>query len=63
MKKGWAKIVNIYSNRETSRYHYYKEGASLCGKYILSGSSDFIEENWTPMFNKCKKCSELLGAE
>ena len=63
MNKGWAKVINIYSNRRTSRYHYYKEGASLCGKYIIDGSSDkdFINENWMPMFNRCNKCLELLS--
>jgi hypothetical protein len=32
--KGWAKIFNLSTNRETTRYHYFEDGSSLCGKYM-----------------------------
>ncbi len=59
MKKGWAKISNLETQRMTSKYHYFREGMALCGKYMLEGGDGFINENWTPTFNKCKKCFEL----
>ena len=56
MKEGWGKIVNLETQRTTSKYHYFREGMALCGKYMLEGGDGFLEENFTPLRNKCIKC-------
>lgn len=59
MKEGWAKILNVESQRMTGKYHYFKGGSSLCGKYILFNSS--ILKKFIGSFSAgcCKKCLEL----
>lgn len=59
MKEGWAKILNVESQRMTRKYHYFKDGSSLCGKYMLFNNS--VLENFVGSFSVgcCKKCLEL----
>lgn len=54
MKEGWTKIINMDSDRETGKLHYFKDGSSLCGKYILCSS--MLQE-----LNKGMKVSSRLG--
>ena len=54
---GWAKIVNLETQRMTGKYHYFKDGSSLCGKYIIYSTSMF-ELNINSQ-SGCKKCLEL----
>lgn len=57
MEKGWAKIVNLDSGNMTRKYHYFKEGMSLCAKYMLMKKGDFVEKKLGK--DLCKQCSEL----
>ncbi|KKL44544.1 hypothetical protein LCGC14_2364660, partial [marine sediment metagenome] len=63
MKKGWAKTLNLKSYQRTRKYHYFRGGLSLCGKYRLFNTSDL--GNYTGSFSEdnCKKCLELWGRD
>lgn len=63
MKKGWAKIVNLESQRTTRKYHYFREGMALCGKYMLEGGDGFLEDTPVHHFTEkyCYKCLELFS--
>lgn len=59
LKEGWDKILNVESQRMTRKRHYFKDGSSLCGKYVLFNSS--VLEKFIGSFSVgcCKKCLEL----
>lgn len=38
-EEGWDKIFNLKTNRMLGKFHYFREGVSLCGKYMLSPPS------------------------
>jgi len=53
MKEGWA----IPEGVETWKYHYFRKGRSLCGRYY-HGSEDLITDE-TPK-NTCATCLKIL---
>jgi len=56
MKEGWGKILNLESQRMTSKYHYFREGMALCGKYMLEGGDGFLEDTHHYSDKNCKIC-------
>ena len=56
MKKGWGTILNLESERMLRKYHYFVEGMSLCGKYILEGGDGFLEDTHHYSDKNCKIC-------
>jgi len=61
MKEGWVRIRIIDTLRMT-KYHYFRDKASLCGKYIFFGSSEILNDCRAPL-DSCKTCLRLLGKE
>jgi len=51
---GWAKFINVNSMREVGKYHYFKDGSSLCGKYILMKVGEIF--NHVKESEACRKC-------
>jgi len=60
MKEGWGKVLNLESRRMTTKYHYFREGTTLCGKYMLEGGDGFLDKG-CPLNTMCKKCLKSAG--
>jgi hypothetical protein len=58
MKEGWAKIFNLETQRMICKFHYFKGGSSLCGKYILCNVIELVPEKG---YGRCKICRNLKG--
>lgn len=55
MKKGWG---NLFNSR---KWHYFIEGKSLCGKWMLMGNGNLVDgQNDSP--DNCAACRKKLAA-
>ena len=52
-KEGWTWLWNV------KKWHYFREGRSLCGKYLLMGSGELDQGNDNSPSN-CKSCCKKL---
>lgn len=54
IKEGWNAVYN------SKKFHYFKEGRSLCKKYGLLGYEGLQADNGKPSIDDCKACSNKL---
>jgi len=63
MREGWAKIFNLETERMLGRFHYFRDGTSLCGKYMLTKIvEDLAPERGLTRF-RCVICLKLIKAQ
>ena len=53
-KEGWARLFN------SRKDHYYRDGKSLCGKWMILGSNS-LEKGMSN--NACSACKKKLEKE
>ena len=54
MKEGWSWLYN------SPKYHYFREGRSLCKRWMILGPGDF-EQDWKDdMPDNCAGCQKKL---
>jgi hypothetical protein len=52
MKEGWMWLSN------SPKWHYFRDGRSLCGRFALLGASDrHFEDGKNESSQNCKECS------
>lgn len=55
-KEGWTWLWN------STKWHYFKNGQSLCRRFMLLGKGDFEQDNNNSPDN-CKACKKVLDKE
>lgn len=63
MKEGWAQIFNVASKRMLGKFHYFRGGTSLCGKYTFYSSFVIEGHHGHSIQFGCKICKKLLEEE
>ena len=56
-KEGWGWLHN------STKWHYFREGRSLCGKWMMLGSGDDLETGNYNSPDNCKGCKNKLAKE
>lgn len=56
MAEGWTYLIN------SKKWHYFRDGRSLCGKWAYFGSSDF-EKGKDNHPKNCSACVKKRAAE
>ncbi len=56
-KQGWKYLFNA------TKQHYFKQGRSLCGRWMTFGHGDCIEDNGKPQHDECISCRSKLTPE
>lgn len=55
--QGWKYLFNA------PKQHYFKDGRSLCGRWMTFGHGDCIEDNEKPQHDECTSCRRKLTPE
>ena len=57
-KEGWGTIFNVTTHTMTKKWHYFRKGRSLCGKYMHLGKLD-LETGQDEHPDNCKRCMRI----
>lgn len=57
-KEGWGQLFNADTGCMTKKWHYFRKGLSLCGRYMYFGRMDLSTDLDTHPDN-CKKCMKI----
>ena len=57
MKEGWNWLLN------SGKYHYFRNGQSLCGRWGILSNGGIDENHPDDDYENCKTCMKILKRE